>query len=254
MKRLRKLLYFASGICLIVTCTKENFGPEALNYAVLKSTELNASELSLGWHGSTAGSDFRSEIVLTIRNEGNNARIRYIPEWISVEDNNSNPVSENDVVFDGEILLICPVCKNEGGKKCDAIEISDATGQKLQICVSQCGCNDNPIVSVGTFTEDPPSCMTISNALGYTIDGSASVAVRFTPKNPCYAPDVNFNADFYVYKNDVCVGSGQWILLNRLENNRILTMNEPGRAGDKIMVVIGEHRTGETEIAGDIVQ
>jgi len=98
----------------------------------------------LDWQGSTADSIFINRTILTINNNNNNnvARITYIPEWISVEDDDSNPVSENYPVMNAQRLWIYPVCKNGAEKRCDAIEITDATGVKLQISVEQCGCND----------------------------------------------------------------------------------------------------------------
>jgi hypothetical protein len=241
MKTPKNLLYFVAGFCLIVACSKEDFEPQPLN-AYLQSSKalnLNASVLNFEWLGSHAGQTSKLVTALTIENH--KARITYIPEWISVEDDYSNPVLENNPVINDQKLWIYPVCKNGGEKRCDAIEITDAAGFKLQICVSQCGCNDRLSVTVHTFIEDPPSYMTITFESGYAANESSSVSVRFTPVNPNYGPNINFNADYYVYKNSVLAGSGQWILLNRWENNRTLTMNEVGKAGDKIMVVIGEH-------------
>ncbi len=243
MKTLKNLLFFVAGFCLIVACSKEDiFPPSPINVdpQSYKISDLKASELNFGWLGSTAGSAFKQGTVLTIENR--TARISYIPEWISVEDDDSNPVLENNTVFNDQILWIYPVCKNKAAKRCDSIEIRDISGNKLHISVTQCGCNDIPNVSVHTFMEDPPSYMTIINESGYAANESTQVIVQFTPGNPNYGPNVNFNADYYVYKNSVLVGQGQWILLNWLENNRIVTMNETGKAGDKIMVVIGEHK------------
>ena len=241
MKTLKIFLYFVAGFCLIVACSEENFEPQTLNPNLqsLKAPDLNASVLNFEWMGSHAGQS--SKLVTALIIENNKARITYIPEWIFVEDDYSNPILENNTVINDQKLWIYPVCKNEGEKRCDAIEITDAKGFKLQICVAQCGCNDRPSVTVHTFTEDPPSYMTITFESGYAANESSSVSVRFTPINPNYGPNINFNADYYVYKNSVLAGSGQWILLNRWENNRTLTMSDVARAGDKIMVVIGEH-------------
>jgi hypothetical protein len=252
MKALRKLSLLLSGICLMIACSKgyNETPPLKADLQTSKTSQLNASEVSLEWHGAFAGSTFKIESVITTDPSGF-ARIRHIPEWITIEDDNSNALRENTAVTNNQSLWIYPVCKNTEDKRCDAIEIEDLSGNKLQISVSQCGCDDMPNVSVKTFIEEPPSNMTITNETGYTNNGSSSITIQFTPVNPNYGYNVNFNADYYVYKQGVLTGSGQWVLLNRLENNRTLIMSETAKAGDKIMVTIGEHRMGEADVAGD---
>jgi Fe-S cluster assembly iron-binding protein IscA len=240
MKTLTGFLIILAGFCLLTACSESD------SEDLIFMNSMESSEQNLEWSGTTTGSPAKFAVVITIKLY-ESAIITHIPVWITVETENALPVFEGDIITNGQRLWVYPNEINKGEQRSDAITIEDAAKLIMRICVGQGGCEQMqtylPVVSVNASTEGHKYLMSIENASGVVTndDGTALISVRFTPVNPNHSYKDVFKADYYVYKNELLTDSGEFTLINMVENTKVIKMSENASSGDVINVVIGEN-------------
>jgi hypothetical protein len=185
------------------------------------------------WGTLESGSS-SSILMVVITNLG--ATITDKPSWLTIKRSSGVAIGVGDTIANEEELDVYPASANTGALRSGNVTITDARGNNDSLVVTQAA---NTVVTVSVVAaEASSSYFSISSASGTGTDGSASIAISFTPYHTGVEYQADFDCTYTVTKNGVANGSGTFSTINQRNNNKTIVMDSAAAGGDGINVTI----------------